>query len=130
MRNIGKKVAQWVDSQTGIAENIGVSSASIHSMLTGKIRLPLPRFLQIIYHLNPPQSEVDEIFNMYLADLDLPENALRIAHKDPGEAGKNDVSISFDTRVGRIIDAVMSSDLDDAAKVKVYNIIKSVKNTH
>ena len=76
---------------------------------------------------HPPQSEVDEIFNIYLAALDLPENALKIAHKDHCEAGKSEVSISFDTRIGRIIDAVMSSDIDDAAKVKVYNIIKNIR---
>lgn len=130
MRSIGKKVAQWVDSQSAIAEEIGVTSASMHSMLTGKIKFPLPRFLQVIYYLNPPADEVDEIFNLYLADLNMPENALKLFHSEAGAAGANDVSISFDGRVNRIIDAVMSSDLDDAAKVKVYNIIKSVKNTH
>ena len=49
MQTVGKKVAKWIDSQKEIAEEIGVSSPSIHSMLSGKIKLPLGRFLQIVY---------------------------------------------------------------------------------
>lgn len=125
MGSIGKKVSQWVDSQKEIAEEIGVSSPSIHSMLTGKIKLPLPRFLQIIYHLNPPQQEVQEIFNMYLKELDLPADGIVIRHKE--EANDPDVSITFDTRIARITDAVMESDIPDDAKIKVYRIIKNTK---
>ena len=123
MPSIGKRVAQWVDSQKEIAEEIGVSSPSIHSMLTGKIRLPLTRFLQIIYHLNPPQGEVQEIFNMYLKELDLPPDGIIIRHKD--ESADQEVSISFDSRIARITDEVMASDIPDAAKIRVYNIIKN-----
>lgn len=123
MPSIGKKVAQWVDSQKEIAEEIGVSSPSIHSMLTGKIRLPLTRFLQIIYHLNPPQGEVQEIFNMYLKELDLPPDGIIIRHKD--ESADQEVSISFDSRIARITDEVMGSDIPDSAKIRVYNIIKN-----
>ena len=123
MPSIGKRVAQWVDSQKEIAEEIGVSSPSIHSMLTGKIRLPLTRFLQIIYHLNPPQGEVQEIFNMYLKELDLPPDGIIIKHKD--ESADQEVSISFDSRIARITDEVMGSDIPDSAKIRVYNIIKN-----
>ena len=123
MPSIGKKVAQWVDSQKEIAEEIGVSSPSIHSMLTGKIRLPLTRFLQIIYHLNPPNGEVQEIFNMYLKELDLPPDGIIIKHKD--ESADQEVSISFDSRIARITDEVMGSDIPDSAKIRVYNIIKN-----
>lgn len=124
MPSIGKKVAQWVDSQKEIAEEIGVSSPSIHSMLTGKIRLPLTRFLQIIYHLNPPQGEVQEIFNMYLKELDLPPDGIIIKHKDETDT---EFTLSFDTRLEKITDAVMESDIPDDAKIKVYRIIKSNK---
>jgi predicted XRE-type DNA-binding protein len=123
--NIGKKVAQWVDSQKEIAAEIGVSSPSIHSMLTGKIKLPITRFLQIIYHLNPPQNEVQEIFNMYLKELDLPGDGILIRHRE--ETADNEVSICFDTRIARITDAVMESDIPDEAKIKVYKIIKNTK---
>lgn len=125
MSNIGKKVANWVDSQKEIAEEIGVSSPSMHSMLTGKIKLPLPRFLQIMYHLNPPQDEVQEIFNLYLKELDLPPDGITIRHKV--ESNDPEVSITFDTRIARITDAVIESDLADEAKVKVLKIIKSTK---
>lgn len=125
MPNIGKKVANWVDSQKEIAEEIGVSSPSMHSMLTGKIKLPLPRFLQIMYHLNPPQDEVQEIFNLYLKELDLPADGIIIRHKE--ESTDPEVSITFDSRVARITDAVMESDLSDEAKVKVFKIIKNTK---
>jgi hypothetical protein len=125
MRNVGKKVANWVDSQKEIAEEIGISTPSMNSMLTGKIRLPLPRFLQIIYHLNPPCNEVQDIFNLYLKELDLPPDGITIRHKE--ENTDQDISISFDTRITRIIDAVMASDIPDGAKIKVYNIIKNTK---
>lgn len=87
--------------------------------------VPLVRFLQIIYHLNPPQNEVQEIFNLYLKELDLPEDGILIRHKD--ETADSEVSISFDSRIARITDAVMESDIPDAAKIKVYNIIKHTK---
>jgi hypothetical protein len=125
MSNIGKKVANWVDSQKEIAEEIGISSPSMHSMLIGKIKLPLPRFLQIMYHLNPPQDEVQEIFNLYLKELDLPPDGITIRHKV--ESSDPEVSITFDTRIARITDAVIESDLTDEAKVKVLKIIKSTK---
>ena len=127
MRNVGKKIAKWVDSQKGVAEEIGVSVSSMNSMLTGKMKLPLPRFLQIAYHLNPPQEEISEIFNLYLEDLELPLDGLKLIHKEVTEAGKGEVSISVDNKINKIIDAVMTSDLSDEAKVKVYNIVKSVK---
>ena len=126
MRSIGKKVSQWVNSQKEIADEIGISTPSMNSMLTGKIKLPLPRFLQIIYHLNPPQEEVQDIFNLYLKELDLPADGITIRHRE--EVANQDVSISFDTRIARIIDAVMASeDIPDGAKIKVYNIIKNTK---
>jgi hypothetical protein len=127
MTRISKKVAAWVDSQKEIAEEIGVSVPSVHSMLTGKIKLPIGRFLQIIHFLNPPQEEVTEVFNLYLEDLGLPENCITIKHSNTAETGSNNLSISSNSKIPRIIDAVMDSDIPDDVKVKVYKIIKSIK---
>jgi hypothetical protein len=127
MRNVGKKVANWVESQKEIAEEIGISTPSMNSMLTGKMKLPLNRFLQIIYYLNPPQDEVDEIFNIYLEDMGLPRDGVKIIHKEIGDAGKSEISISLDHRMQRLTDEIMNSDLDAGAKVKVYQLIQKVR---
>ena len=130
MLRIGKKVANWVDSQKEVAEEIGISAPSMHSMLTGKMKLPLNRFLQIIYYLNPPQNEVDEIFDMYLEEMDIPNGAIKISHKEIDQSGNGDISIHHhhhDNRLQKLADDVMSSDLDDGAKVKVYQMIQKVR---
>ena len=122
MGKIGPKIANWVGNQVEMASIIGVATSSLHQMLAGKIRLPLLRFLQIAYYLKPPQEEVDEIFNLFLAKVDLPPDSLRIVRGDeaPEPLKKSETNA--------IIDAVMASDIDDGAKVKVYNIIKNIKN--
>ena len=124
MRKIGPKIANWVGNQRETAEIIGVAPSSLHQMLAGKIRLPLLRFLQIMYYLNPPTQEVDEVFNLFLAKVDLPPNSLRIVRGDEdvpaAKPGKK-------AEVDAIVDAVMASDIDDGAKVKVYNIIKNIR---
>ena len=80
------------------------------------------KFLQIAYYLKPPQEEVDEIFNLFLAKVDLPPDSLRIVRGDEAPEPLNK------SETNAIIDAVMASDIDDGAKVKVYNIIKNIKN--
>lgn len=122
MGKIGPKIAKWVENQMETASIIGVAPSSLHQMLAGKIRLPLLRFLQIAYYLKPPKEEVDEIFDLFLAKVDLPPNALRIVLGDetPEPIKKSET----DT----IIDAVMAAnDIPDGAKIKVYNIIKNTK---
>ena len=121
MGKIGPKIANWVGNQAETAAKIGISSTSLNQMLAGKIHFPMPRFLQIMYYLNPPQEEVDEIFDLFLAKVDLPPHALRITQGDeaPEPLKKSETDA--------IIDAVMASDIDDSAKVKVYNIIKSIR---
>jgi hypothetical protein len=133
MARIGKKVAKWVDSQKEFAEEIGISSTAANSMLTGRAKFPLPRFLQTIYYLNPPQEEVTEVFNLYLEDLNLPPDSLKILHGDVANSGQSGVSISstakINNTINKITDAVMSSKLSAESKVEVYNIIKSIVNS-
>ena len=129
MSKIGKKVAKWVDSQTKAAEEIGCSLSTINRVVRGRGRMRLAIFLQIVHFFTPPQEEVDEIFDLYLEDLNIPTGALRLLRND-GSSQECDSELSFsqcDPRINRIINAVMSSDIDDSAKVKVYNIIQSTK---
>lgn len=129
MTKIGKKISKWVDSQAEIAEEIGVSPATISRAIRGEFKMRMGRFVQIVHYLNPPQSEVDEIFDLYLEDLGIPAGAMRLSTVN----SKNDVaevSISHcSSRINKIIEAVMASDIEDSAKVKVYNIIQSTKKT-
>lgn len=128
MKTVGRKISKWVDSQKEIAEEIGMSPSSINSMLKGKIKLPLSRFLQIAYYLNPPKEEVAEVFNLYLEELELPPDAFILVHKETGESGTTEISLSSaNTKLHKIMDAVMDSDLNDEAKVKVYKIIQQFK---
>lgn len=124
---IAKKVSKWVVSQKEVAETLGVSAPSIHSMLAGKKQLPLNRFLQIVYNLNPPQNEVDEVFNLYLAKFEIPANAMLIRKKEKVADYPADNSDDHSV-LSSVIDAVMGADIDDAAKVKVYNIIKNIRD--
>lgn len=130
MARIGKKVAKWVDSQKEFAEEIGISSTAANSMLNGRAKFPLTRFLQTIYYLNPPQEEVTEVFNLYLEDLNLPPDSLKIQHGDIVNCGQGGVSLSCANKlngtISKITDEVMASSLSAEAKVEVYNIIKNI----
>jgi transcriptional regulator with XRE-family HTH domain len=127
MTKKGKKIAELIDSKKEIAEEMGISQAAISSMLTGKMAIPLNRFIQMVYFINPPQENVNEIFDMYLEELGLPEGCLIITHKELAQTEGGNLSIAGCNRVSRIMDVIMASDLPDAAKVKVYNIIKQTK---
>lgn len=123
MRRVSKKAARLVQSQKELAEKMGISSASISTMLNGKVKLPLTRFLQMMYHLNPAQDEVNDIFNIYLENLNIPHNALQLRHRDHLTAG-NGGSISGDKKIEKILEEIMFADIPDEIKVKVYQIIK------
>lgn len=129
MPKIGKKVAKWIDSQTKAAEELGVSLSTINRAVSGKARMRLAIFVQIVYFFNPPQDEVDEIFDMYLEDLGIPPGSMRLVKNESADQTTHSSLpiMQSDSRISRIIDAVMASDIDDAAKVKVYNIIKETK---
>jgi transcriptional regulator with XRE-family HTH domain len=129
MSKIAKKIADWVDSPTEIAEAIGISPAAISKAKNGQMKMKIGRICQIVHFLKPPQTEVDEMFDLYLEDLDIPPGALRLVITDPQAQPEESASISFSysSSLSKITDAVMLSDIDDSAKVKVYNIIQSVK---
>lgn len=123
MKKIGPKIANWVENQSELAALMGVATPSLNQMLAGRIRLPLLRFLQVIYYLNKEEAEANEVFNLFLAKVDLPPDSLRIVRGDnvsPSKPVKK-------TEVDAIVDAVMAADIDDTAKVKVYNIIKNIR---
>jgi DNA-binding transcriptional regulator YdaS (Cro superfamily) len=124
MKKIGPQIAKWVENQQETAEIMGISPASLNQMLSGKIRLPLPRFLQIMYYRNPPQAEANDIFNQFLAKVDLPPNSIRVVMHPQENAASNNMPQPNNNDA--IIDAVMASDIDDTAKVKVYSIIKGI----
>jgi predicted transcriptional regulator len=127
---IGRKISKWVDSQAEIAEEIGVSPATISRAIRGEFKMRMGRFVQIVHYLNPPQNEVDEIFDLYLEELGIPAGSMRLSSLGSKQNEVSEVSISHcSSRINKIIDAVMASDIDDSAKVKVYNIIQSTKKT-
>lgn len=126
MSKIGKKVALWINSQTEIATALGITPASLHTMLNGRLRLPFKRFAQIVYHANPPQSEVDDVLNLYLEDLDIPENSLRLIRSNSGAPGATlEGSVIRDAKIAKITEQMMSSSIPADAKVKIYSIIQS-----
>ena len=128
MSKIGKRIAQWIDSQTQFAQETGIAPSAISSYVTGKRQLPLYRFLQIVNTVKPPQDDVDDIFNFYLEDLGIPCNAIRLlcaGSEVPGSPIEG--AVIRDARIAKIIELVMDSDIDSDAKVKVFNIIRSTK---
>ena len=83
--NIGNElreiVSGWIKQQNTTAKELGISPAGLNKMLTGATPLPVTRFLQLVYYLRPPQNEVDRAFGLYLQELNLPEDGLRLTRK-------------------------------------------------
>ena len=120
MPKVCKFVVKWVKSQRDFAQKMGLAESSISQMLTGKTKFPIPRFLQTIYYLRPPQEEINKAFNIYLGRLGLPQDSI-VLHlaKELPEDSSNEID--------GILQAVMESDLDATVKVKIYNIITKNK---
>lgn len=129
MSKIGKKIAEWIDSQRQVAQEAGITPSAISSYVTGKRQLPLYRFLQIVNTVKPPQEDVDDIFNFYLEDLGIPSSAIRLlcaGSEIPGSPVEG--TVIRDARIAKITELVMDSDkLSAEAKVIVYNIIQSTR---
>ena len=79
---IRKIITNWIScaeiNQKELAEKLGIAPPSFSTMLSGKIALPLSRFLQIVFLLKPKQSEVDQVWELYLEELNIPKTALRL----------------------------------------------------
>jgi transcriptional regulator with XRE-family HTH domain len=129
MPKIGRRVAKWIDSQTQIAQEMGIASSAISSYISGKRQLPLPRFLQIVHNAKPPQDDIDDIFNMYLGDLGIPDGAIRLLRAGADIPGSPvEGTVIRDARIAKITELVMASeDIPAEAKVAVYNIIQSTR---
>ena len=101
---------------------------AISCFISGQRQLPLNRFIQIVHQAKPSQEDVDEIFNIYLEYLGIPEDALRLlcaGTKLPGSPPEG--SVIRDARIAKITENIMSSDIHSEAKVAVYNIIQSTR---
>lgn len=122
MAKVGPFVAKWVESQRDLAAEIGISESTMSQMLTGKIKFPMPRFVQVVYHLNPQQDEINHAFNIYLSRLDLPAGSMRLQ-----TAKSVNQTVSSEKKIDNILQSIMESDLDPAVKVKIYNIISKNK---
>jgi transcriptional regulator with XRE-family HTH domain len=118
MAKVGPIVAKWVESQRDLAAEIGISESTMSQMLTGKIKFPMPRFVQVAYHLNPQQDEINHAFNIYLSRLDMPANSMILQ-----TAKSVNQTVSSEKKIDNILQSIMASDLDPAVKVKIYNII-------
>lgn len=118
MAKVGQLVAKWVESQKDFAAEIGISESTASQMLTGKIKFPMPRFVQAVHLLNPKQDEINHAFNIYLSRLDLPAGSMILQ-----TAKSVNQTISSEKKIDNILKAIMESDLDDPVKVKLYNII-------
>lgn len=128
MPKIGKKVAEWIDNKSKLAKETGITPAALSCFISGQRRLPLNRFIQIVYQAKPAQEDVDEIFNIYLDFLGIPEDSLRLLQagtKLPGSPPEG--SVIRDARIAKITEQIMSSDIVAEAKVKIYNIIQSTR---
>ncbi len=79
---IKNNILSWLDfaqiSQKELAKQLEISAASINQMLKGTTPLPLGRFLQIAYVLKPDQSEINDIFALYLAEYNIPSGAITL----------------------------------------------------
>jgi hypothetical protein len=117
MIKVGHIVQKWISVQKDFAQELGVSDATLSLMLTGKQKFPMPRFVQTVFLLRPPQKEINKAFNIYLSRLNLPHDSVML------HVPADQPEPSADEKIDNILKEVMGSDLDPAAKVKIYNII-------
>jgi predicted transcriptional regulator len=116
---ISKIVSSWIENQRELAKLLGITSASVSVMLSGKAALPLGRFLQIVHLIKPPVDEVEKAFNLYIEDLGISGDDMRIVFRSYGTNTLQD-----DTRasVHRMIDNLNEQQL--AALKPVLELMK------
>jgi hypothetical protein len=111
-----------------LAQELGINSAAISCFIRGDRQLPLNRFIQIVNIKKVPQPDIDEIFNLYLEDVGVPADALRLVRagsETPGASPEG--SVIRDARIAKVTSLIMASDIKPEAKVKVYEIIQATR---
>jgi hypothetical protein len=115
---IGRKCSLWVQSQKDLAADICISQAAICKMFSGAAALPLPRFLQIVHALKPPRAEVEEVFGLYLDELDIPAADMALIFKGYSE---DNLTPTLRESIHKIVDSLDDRQL--AALLPVLNLM-------
>ena len=122
-KKISQAVSNWVTVQKELAEKLAITPASLSAMLSGKVGLPLERFLQIVHILRPPADEVAEVWGLYLEELNIPSGALELVMRN---YSITPVKGSIRDRIHRLVDEV---DEDKLATIEpILIMMKENKN--
>ena len=113
-KEISKIVSTWVDSQKDLAEKMSFTPSSLCCMLSGKVAIPLNRFLQIVHILKPPKQEVEKVFGLYLDDLEIPRENMSLWFRSWGEGN---MEPSDREKLHRIVDQIDKKKLAALAPV-------------
>lgn len=107
-RKIKESVLQWLDCadmpQKDLAEKLSISPPSLNHMLKGDAPFPLSRFLQTAYILAPGEAEVNRVFALYLEELEIPAEAIRIQLRQGGGIQQQDLRARIHAMVDQISD--------------------------
>lgn len=114
---IGRRCSLWVQSQKDLAADICISQAAICKMFSGQAALPLPRFLQIVHTLKPPRPEVEEVFALYLEELDIPASDMALIFKGYSDS----LTPTLRESIHKIVDSLDDRQL--AALLPVLNLM-------
>ena len=105
---ISKIVSGWIENQRALASSLSITPASVSAMLSGKVALPLGRFLQIVHFIKPPVDEVEKAFNLYIDDLGISGDDMRIVFRS---YGANSLQDDARASVHRMIDNLNEQQL-------------------
>lgn len=107
--SISKIVSGWVPNQKELAEKLEVTQAAMSKMLSATAAIPLNRFLQIVHIVKPPKDEVDKVFALYLADLDIPTDDMALVFRSYHE---NTLPRSARETIHQLVDRLEPHQLD------------------
>lgn len=71
-------IGGWIPQQNETARKLGMTPSGLNQMLSGVSLFPFTRFLQLVNLLKPEQDQVDKVFELYLEDLGIPHNVMRL----------------------------------------------------
>ena len=71
-------IGQWIPQQNETARKLGMTPSGLNQMLSGASLFPFTRFLQLVNLLKPEQDQVDKVFELYLEDLGIPRDVMRL----------------------------------------------------